>query len=744
MHFRRSLPVLALAALFATSLSADPLTKQQDIDFGRDVASRNLKGLATRSDGRVLPGPVFTDLAGPKIGEILWTLKPAGPNKFVVGTGPDGKVQEVTFNPKDSTYTVRELADVAETQAIALQPLADGNLLIGTSPTAAIYLWHDGKVAARVPLPADSVFDFLQLPDGSVLAATGNPGKIYKLDLAKLAKAGVIEGKVESDALLADRGVTLFGEIRDRNVRRLARLGDGRIIAGSSPKGNVYRFPATGGAPLFLQENRDAEVVDFLPMEDGSFYAGIVFNGGDTQRLAKPEVKDDIHDRDAPKPAFSGRSTVVRFPVDGFPETVVGKTGISLYRLARHGDLLLLTAGELGDAFGYDPVARRSLTFAGSASAQLNDLAPLADGRFLLLRNNAPGLALLSFESAATRELETKRLDLGQPSELGALRFPRLRGIELSALQVQISTNYGSDELEGWSPWVDLPRHDDAFQGNALRGRYVRYKLRLAGTATDFQIDKAEQYLLPQNRRPSLVDFRIFPPNQGMIPMGEPPASAVTTLGQLLFPNQRDRDSKDDLPERRKGSFLNSQVVPQPGTQIIYWSVNDPDGDSLAYTFSIRPDGSDKWTDVAVRTTDTYVQFETGGLAEGLYLTRLVVAEQAPRPEAQRLTYTFETDNLLVDHTPPVILSTDLKHVNGNLVITVSGRDALSLLEGAEFVLNNGTRDVIMHPVDGVLDGREESFAVEFPDAKTAGATSLEVILYDEAGNASSKRIPLN
>jgi hypothetical protein len=743
MYSRRFL--LALSILAAGALSADPLTKTQDIDFGRDVASRNLKGLATRSDGRVLPGPVFTDLAGPKIGEILWTLKPAGPNKFVVGTGPDGKVQEVTFNPKDNTYTVKELADIAETQAIALQPLADGSLLIGTSPTAALYLWRDGKIVARVPLPADSVFDFLLLPDGGVLAATGNPGKIYRLDLAKLAKAGVIEGKIESDALLADRGIILFGEIRDRNVRKLARLGDGRVIAGSSPKGNVYSFAATGGAPLFLQENRDAEVVDLLPMEDGSFYAGIVFNGGDTQRLAKPEAKDDnIRDRDAPKPAFSGRSTVVRFPADGFPESLVGKSGISLYRIARHGDSLLLTAGEQGDAFGYDPAARRSLTYAGSTSAQLNDLAPLGNDRFLLLRNNAPGLAVLSFEPAATRELETKRLDLGQSSELGALRFPRLRGLDPAALQVQASTNYGGDELEGWSPWTDLKRHDDAFQGSGLRGRYVRYKLRVAGTAADFQIDKAEQYLLPQNRRPTLTDFRIFPPNQGMIPMGDQPMNVVTTLGQLLYPNQRDRESKDDSTDRRKGSFLNSQVLPQPGTQIIYWSVNDPDGDALAYTFSIRSDNSDTWTDMAVRTTDTYVQFETGGLPEGLYLTRLVVAEQAPRPEGQRLTYTFETDNLLVDHTPPVIVSTDVKRRNGSLFVTVAGKDALSLLEGVEFVLNNGTRDVVLHPVDGVLDGREESFVVEFPEAKASGASSIEVILYDQAGNASSKRLPLN
>ncbi len=757
--------VFAFVALFVANASADPLTKQLDLDFGRDVASRNLKGLAARSDGRLLPGPIFTDLTGPKIGDILWTLKPVGVERimiktaqgvtdrvgqyrYVVGTGPDGKVQEVSINADASTYTVREVADVAETHAIALLPLADGGLLIGTSPTAALYLAKGGKLITRVPLPADSVFDLLALPDGTVLAATGNPGKIYRLDLKKFAAAGVIEGKLDSDALLVERGITLFGEIRDRNVRKLARLTDGRIVAGSAPKGNIYSFPATGGSPLFLQENRDAEVVDLLPLDVGGFYAGIVYSAGDIFRLAKPvDPKDDakdapkdliFKDRD-PKPGFTGRTSVVRFPADGFPENVISKTGISVYRLAQYGDWLLLTAGEQGDAFGYDPAARRSLTFAGSTSAQLSDLAPLGGGRFLMLRNNAPGLAVMSFANAAVRELETKRLDLGQSSELGAIRFPRIRGLELNALKLEASTNYGSDELEGWSPWTELKQRDGAFQADGLRGRYVRYRLHVPGSATDFQIDKALQFYLPQNRRPTLTDFRIFPPNLGLVPTSEPPVNIVSTVGQLLFPAPR--DAKDENPEKRKGAFLGSQVIPQPGTQIVYWTMNDPDGDVLAYTFSIRPDGTDSWTDLAVQSTDSYVQFETGGLAEGLYLTRLTVAEQAPRPADQRLTYTFETDTLLVDHTPPVITATDLKRSNGNLIITVSGRDALSLLEGIEVVLNNGTRDIMLHPADGLLDGREETFIAEFPEAKTSGATSVEIILYDQAGNASSTRV---
>jgi len=582
------------------------------------------------------------------------------------------------------------------------------------------------------------------LPDGNVLAATGNPGKIYRLDLKKLALAGVIEGKISDDKAIADKGVTVFGEIRDRNVRKLARLTDGRIVAGSSPKGNVYAFAASGGAPLILQENRESEVVDLLTMDDGGFYAGIVATTGDANRISRAAESKDSKDADKdkePKPAFLGRTSVVRFPAEGFPESVVSKVNIALYRLARHNEWLLLTAGEQGDAFGYDPVARRSLTFAGSASAQLNDIAPLGEGRFLLIRNNAPGLALMSFAPAKARELETKRLDLGQPAELGGFRFSRLRGVEPAALKLEVRTNYGSDELEGWSPWVAMKLRDGAFYADGLRGRYAKFRLQVSGDPADFQIDKATLYDLPQNRRPTMADFRIFSPNLGLIPAGDTPPSAVSTLGQLLFPGGR--DAKEDSAEKRKGSFMGSQVIPQTGAQIIYWTVNDPDGDNLVFTFSIRPESGGAWTDLAVNTQDSFVQFETGGLPEGLYLTRLTAAEQAPRPAQQRLSYTFETDNLTVDRTPPAITASQAQRKDGLLLISVSGRDALSLLEGAEFVFNNGAHETVTHPADGILDGLQETFVAEIPEARAAGATSVEIILYDQPGNSSSVRVPL-
>lgn len=744
---------LLLAALLLplAALRADPLTKQYEIDFGKDVASRNLKGLATRSDGRVLSGPVFTDLDGAKLGDILWTLHALrsdqpGQFHYLVGTGPEGRVQEVAFNAQDSSYTVREVAKVTEAQATAVLPLGDHRILIGTSPSAALYVAGEGKLLARVPLPADSIFDFLALPDGTVLAGTGNPGRIYRIDPAKLAKAGLTEGKASDEKLLAGKGVTLFGEIRDRNVRRLIRLEDGRIVAGSAPKGNVYAFaaptidaPAQAAAPMILQENRDAEVVELLPTDDGGFYAALVTQPGDSNRLAKPKpAPEEKEEKDFRPVAFAGRSTIVRFPADGFPETIVAKSGLAFYRLARHGDWLITAAGENGDTLGYDPVARRSLLFAGSGSAQLNDLAPLDAGRFLVLRNNAPGLAVLSFAPAATRELETKRLDLGTAGTLGLLRFARMHGVEPAALKLEARVNFGSDEIEGWSPWTALPPVDGGYSAAGLRGRYFKLRLTVpADAAPDFQLDKATVFFLPQNHRPQLADFRIFPPNLALVPQPEMPPAVNTTLAQIL-------NAKDDAGDKRHAAFLSSALVPQPHAQLIYWHVTDVDGDTLSYTLSLRPDKSDTWTDLAVDTADSYAQFDTSALPEGGYFTRLTVKEQSPRPEKDRLSYAFETDFLTLDHTPPVIHDASARKHADRLVLTVAGRDALSQLSGAEFILNNGTREQTEHPADGVLDGKSETFVVEIPAAKTAGATSVEIILYDESGNSTSRRLPLN
>lgn len=758
--------VCLLAAALAASVNAAPLSKELEIDFFREVPNRNLKGITVRADGRLLDGPGVSDLAGTIGADLLWSTAPSGQSRvFFVGTGPEGKIFRVDATAPGA-FTAELAADLEATHVFAVAAKRDGALLAGTSPQGTLSLIHAGAVVAAVNLPVDSILDLSlhEGPEPFALVATGNPGRIYRVDLAAFAAAGIGTEKITDSAELAKRGITLFGEIRDRNVRRLLRLPDGRVIAGSAPRGNVYEFPATGGAPLILMENRDAEVSDLLAGPGGSFYAALTLSAGsgDTRLSARPVPAPTPAPGATPAPAelpegddssraerFTGRGQLVHFPAGGLPESLLTRPNTAFYRLAWHQDgarqWIVIGGGEQGEVLAYSPAERRSMNLGATVSAQTNGLSAFGDGLFLLLRNNAPGFSLLDFNPKGARTLETRRLDLGSPAELGNLRFGQLRGLTAQELEVYARTSFGSDEREGWSEWTPLGHEDGGWSAPGLRGRYVQLRLTLpAGKARSPLIDRATLHYLPQNRRPQLTDFRLFAPNLALVPLPEPPQNpANLTVGSLLFPNQREgKDSPSSGGPRRSG-FLNSPVVPQTGAQIVYWSLTDPDDDALAATFSIAPEGGDDWTDLVVRTADTYVQFDVSHLPEGRYRTRLVAEELAPRPSAQRLSYTFETDSLIVDRTAPEILAASAIRDGAHWRIAIEARDAMSLLQGAEFMLNNGLRVALEQPADGVLDGLRETFIAEIPEARAAGATSVEIVLYDAVGNSVARRLEL-
>jgi hypothetical protein len=387
---------------------------------------------------------------------------------------------------------------------------------------------------------------------------------------------------------------------------------------------------------------------------------------------------------------------------------------------------------------GFDLRTRSSLTFGGSASAQVNALEPVpgSSGRFLAIRNNAPGLALVDINAASPRSAETKRVDLGAPGRLGAVRFNRVRDVDAAQLSLSIRTTNGSGETDGWSPWIPMA-DSDGWRAAAPVGRYAELRISVPAAAPPtLELDKASLNFLTQNHRPVLQDFRVLSPNFAIVVPPEMPSPVITTVGQLI------QASDHDVDHRRAG-FLGSQIVASAGTRVVFWTVNDPDGDNLTYTFSIRRDGETAWTDLAVDSAESYVQFDTLHLQEGTWFTRLVATEAAPRPAADRLSVTFETDDLVVDHTPPVIEEASVRRDAGKLIVTLRGKDALSLIDSAEFTFNNGAHEIVEQPADGILDGREETFVLELPLARVSGATSVEVTLYDAAGNGATRRLNL-
>jgi hypothetical protein len=208
----RTLPIIRLGvapfliAFAAGTLGADPLSKKAEVDFYSDVLSRDLHGLASRSDGRLVAGPVLTDLKGKAPCELLWCLEPEAGGKWLVGGGPGGRIVEVTADPAAGTYASRDVISIGDPQVYALKSLPDGSILAGTSPAGGLYLIRDGKVAARTGLPAGSIFDIILAADmKSALVATGDPGRIYRVDLARFAAAGVSADRTMEAKALASR-----------------------------------------------------------------------------------------------------------------------------------------------------------------------------------------------------------------------------------------------------------------------------------------------------------------------------------------------------------------------------------------------------------------------------------------------------------------------------------------------------------------------------------------------------------
>ena len=430
---------------------------------------------------------------------------------------------------------------------------------------------------------------------------------------------------------------------------------------------------------------------------------------------------------------FTGRSALVRVPPRGLPEVLSTRANLALYRIARHGDLILAAGGEQGECVGYDLKERLSLTFPGSASAQVNHLLPAGPGRFLALRNNAPGLAWIDFAAAGPRSAETRRLELPGPGRFGAVRLARLTGAKVSDLRVEFRTSLGSDETEGWGDWTPLRLEGDGgWRGDELHGRSFRLRLTLEH-AGSFSIDRATIHHLPQNRRPQLQEFRLLPPGLDLLPAPEPAPAATTTLGQLQQPTREE--------SRGRANLTSSPVVAVPGARVATWTLLDPDGDAFTATFAIRRDGESEWREVVVGTREPFVRFQTSHLPEGTYETRLRVSETAPRPAADRLSHTFGTDELIVDHSPPEILAVEAVRGRDAVVITVRARDRLSLLEGLDLVFNHGLRESVRQPADGIRDGREETFVLELPLDRAAGADAVELSVLDAAGNAATRRL---
>jgi len=191
-------------------------------------------------------GPVLTELAGTAPADCsgAWSRRPT-PRSGSVGTGPEGRVYEITLDPAKSTYTSREFAKLDDSQVVRALPVEDRAPWLAARPPRRTLLPADGKVIARMTLPATRIFDILPLDDKKRAGRDRQvPAASTGLDLAKFGdhRPHHRQGHRTSSSWptaasrsLARSAIATFAGSRDSRRPRTWRA--------PRPRGNLYVFP---------------------------------------------------------------------------------------------------------------------------------------------------------------------------------------------------------------------------------------------------------------------------------------------------------------------------------------------------------------------------------------------------------------------------------------------------------------------------------------------------------------------
>ncbi|HEY2108626.1 MAG TPA: hypothetical protein VGH17_01925, partial [Candidatus Acidoferrales bacterium] len=147
MKIRRTILVCLLAAGL-NSVTAIPAQAEHTRTWRQSDSSEfekgTAKGVAIRSDGKLMPAPRFISFSDPNLA-YLWTLRLDSKGRLYAAGGSDAKV--LRFDDAGKPATVFESPELAA-QAIIFD--SHDNLYVGTSP--------DGKVYKVTPDGQKSVF----------------------------------------------------------------------------------------------------------------------------------------------------------------------------------------------------------------------------------------------------------------------------------------------------------------------------------------------------------------------------------------------------------------------------------------------------------------------------------------------------------------------------------------------------------------------------------------------------------
>ena len=730
---KRAIFLACVVSCYAATTQTWEMNGYQDFSRGR------MAGLSLTRDGKLLPGPAVTTLFDSGQPEI-WSVAQAPDGSFYIGTGNRGRVFHVDASGASSLVWT---ADQPEIFTLVVD--SKGVVYAASSPDGKVVRIENGFVSDYFAPGARYIWALALAPDGALMVATGDEGKIFRVT--------------------APGQGAVYYETGQAHVTALAFDAQGRLLAGSEPNGILYRISGPGKA-FVLYNAKLPEIRAIVPAPDGSVYAAAL-GGGIAKRVSAasssaissngnlPTISTTITVTDqqsgvtpAPKPeapklaiptpqttvvapaaasdtSGGDRSALFRIWPDNTVETLWSSKEENVYDLALQGSSLVFLTDAQGRIYRLETNGKTTLM----AQANEGDATRLlASPRGLVAATGNLG-KLLRLDAGATPGgwFESPVHDAGTVARWGRLSW---RG---DAKGVALRTRSGNSARPD-ATWSDWSAPMDASAAIASpNARFVQWRAEFSASAgaasggTSGGIDNVTAAYLPQNTPPVIRSISVA-------------GAAAPVTAKATLPASTSAYSVTVTDTADSSGTASQNISRGAGQQVqIAWQADDADGDRLIYNLYFRGEEESQWKLLHGNTTDNYYVLESDVLADGRYFFRVTASDRLSNPAELARETELVSAPVVMDSTPPVVTAGVPRRSGAILEITVDAVDSGSALRRCEYSVDAGPWFPV-EAADGVTDSPQEQFPIRIENL-SPGEHLISIRVYDAVGNAGLAKV---
>jgi outer membrane protein assembly factor BamB len=767
---RRSMLTCLWASLLTIALLAPALVYAEHTHFWRqsdysDFEKGIAKGVAIRSDGKLVPAPQFASFSDPNL-MYLWALRADSRGRVYAAGGSDAKV--LRFDDPAKPTTVFEAPELSA-QTITFD--AHDNLYVGTSPDGKVYkVTPDGQKTVFFDPKAKYIWALALDAQGTLFVGTGDKGEIY--------------------AVTPDGKGQLFYQSDERHARSLAFDAKGNLLVGTDPDGLILRIeisrataskdsqaPVKAGAAYVLYETDKKEVTALLTDSSGNLYAAAI---GEKQRPVSPSPAQPLIAPQPsaaapalsaqgavtlalqaaaaaqPPPAFSlfpsttGGSQVVKISPAGSPVTLWTSREDLVFSmgLSPNGKVLLGT-GNKGGIIELQGDSVYSIV-AKTASSQVTSLIAGRDGQLLVGTANPGKIFTLGPGQESAGSFESDPFDAKIFSRWGRLTWWGENSATKGKVSFYARSGNTSNPEKEWSPWCGPY---SSASGDAITcppARFLQWKavFHLTEKRDAPEVSWVSIAYQPENVAPVVDDIAIQDPGVRVQGFPASPGGPATPAAVQLKTPQRSGSGPAPFPNigailDTASKSLKMDVPPQgfedKGYQSVLWSAHDDNDDDLIFAVYYRVEGEQSWRLLKDKLTQRFYSWDTTTMPDGAYYLKIVASDQPSNPPSQALSNERTSERFEIQNTPPRIENLRADSGGATAKITFDGVSFGLAITRAQYSVDAGEWFIVF-PASGLSDGPKENYQIELPGL-APGPHSIGVQISDRFDNTTAAQV---